>query len=125
MGTTLCTAAIAAAATMLVAGCGDEDRNAAEQVSFASHDPGANVAPTHDRSFLLLSVDGPTRLANLQMLVTESGNQCSFVTSGRLIGALDGTDEWRVKCADSGTWAVWLKPGAGVDVVRCSTADCL
>ena len=116
----------AATAVVCLNSCSDEDdRGGARQaVSYASHDPGANVIPTHDFSFRLLAADGPTRLGSFQQLITRSGRQCSFVTSAVLAGGLDGTDEWTVKCADTGTWAVWLRPGAVTDVARCPTANC-
>lgn len=73
---------------------------------------------------MLIAGDGPTRLANLRALIMQAGKQCQYVTSGILIGGLDGTDEWRVKCTDSGTWTIWLKPDGAPEVDRCSDSEC-
>ena len=40
------------------------------------------------------------------------------------LDGLDGTDEWQVQCSDSGVWAVWFKPGGGVDIDHCPDANC-
>jgi hypothetical protein len=116
----------AATALMLLSSCSNEDDDQAPEhpLSYASQDPGVNVVPTHDLSFQLMAADGPTRLGSFQQLIARSGRQCNFVTSAVLTGGLDGTDEWRVKCADTGTWAVWLKPGEVTDIARCPTANC-
>lgn len=122
--TLLGTAALLGAAVLN--GCGGEDHGAAKQpaVSYANRAPGSDVMPTNETSFRLITDDGPTRLASLRALVIQSGNACSLVSSGILTAGLDGTDEWRVTCADTGAWAVLLRPAGVVDVRNCSTANC-
>ena len=82
------------------------------------------AAPTNDLSVHLMGDDGPTRLAAFQNLISQSGKKCDIVISAMLTGALDGTDEWRAKCADGGTWAVWFKADSQIEVKRCSTGQC-
>jgi hypothetical protein len=66
----------------------------------------------------------PTRLATLQALVVKPGNKCASVTRGILMGGLEGTDEWRVDCSDSGSWQLWFNNDGGTEVDRCSDAKC-
>ena len=106
--------------------CGGEDQGTAGRpaVSYASRAPGSDAMPTNETSFRLIAADGPTRLESLRALVIQSGNACNVVSSGILTAGLDGTDEWRVTCADTGAWSVLLKPAGAVDVRNCSTANC-
>jgi hypothetical protein len=107
-------------------GCGDKHHQSGEQpaISYAARAPGSDVMPTGETSLRLIAADGPTRLAGLHDLITESGKRCNLVTSAILVAGLDGSDEWRVTCADTGTWSVLLRPAGIVDVRNCSTVDC-
>ncbi len=118
-------AAIAIAAPFLLNCKGEGEGNANEPpVSYASREPGSVAAPTNEISFQLLRLDGPTRLASFRANIIQSGKQCNFVTNAVIMGGIDGTDMWRVKCADSGDWAVWFQPGRATEVIRCSNASC-
>jgi hypothetical protein len=108
-----------------LAGCADQDHGSNQQaISYAPREPGSLIAPTNDLSFRMLAVDPAARLEWLGSMVRESGASCSTVTSGVLIGAFDGTDEWRVKCSGGESWALWLRPTES-SVVRCTTASCM
>jgi hypothetical protein len=110
--------ALAAMIALSSGGCEDKQRSVVQQsVSYSSRDPGSSATPTHETSFWLLGVDGPSRLASLQALIVRSGKPCVVVTRAVLKGGLDGTDEWRVNCADSGDWAIWFRPGQ-TDILR-------
>lgn len=118
-------AAVAIAAPW-VSNCGGERNSPAEQqiISYASREPGSPAMPTNETSFQLLAADGPDRLANFQKLIVESGKPCDFVTSAVLKAGLEGTDEWRVKCANSGAWAVWFQSDGPTEFMQCSGTGC-
>jgi hypothetical protein len=82
------------------------------------------VIPTTDASFEMLAADGPTRFASFHELIVAAGKRCTSVTMAVLRGGLDGTDEWRVDCQDSGKWQVWLRTDAQPDVDHCKNANC-
>ena len=110
----------------MLASCGREPEGAPEQaVSYSPREPGFVGAPTHEISFHMLAVDGPARFANFQSFILESGKQCDVVTSAVFKGGLDGTDEWRVRCANTGGWSVWIHSPRSIEVVRCSSAGCM
>lgn len=112
-------------ALLAVGGCRKEEPSASQQVPAQSPDDrAADAAPTNDASFQLLNADLPTRLATLQQLVVKPGNKCASVTRGILMGGLDGTDEWRVDCSDSGSWQLWFNNDGGTEVDHCSGAKC-
>ena len=113
-------------AALWITGCGAERHDSSEEaVSYASREPGANVVPTNDASFRLLGADGPMRLEVLRSFIIESGHRCGAVTRGVLEAGLDGTDEWTVKCRDTGNWQLWFKPEGGLpDVVHCAVSKC-
>jgi len=89
-----------------------------------AREPGSNAAPTHDTSFGLLEIDPTARLSILQNVIVRSGKRCRAIVRGALEEGLDGTDEWRVDCADTGPWQVWFKPGDQTEVVHCSKVSC-
>lgn len=117
------TAAVAIA-LLAAGGCGKEKPAPQQVPAQSSTDRASDVAPTNDASFQLLNADQPTRLATLQAVVVKPGNRCASVARGILLGGLDGTDEWRVDCTDSGSWQVWFNNDGGTDVDRCSDAKC-
>ena len=119
--------AVAATAALCLGACGSKDEKAAatwRPDPYASREPGSDVAPTNDASFQLLGADGPTRFASLQALIVQTGKACSTVRRAILEGGLEGTDEWRVDCADSGRWQVWFRPDSAPDVDHCANANC-
>ena len=114
-----------ALALLAVAGCRKQQPSASQRVPAQSADDrAADVAPTNDASFQLLQADLPTRLATLQALVVKPGNKCASVTRGVLMGGLEGTDEWRVECSDTGSWQLWFNKDGGTEVDHCSNAKC-
>jgi len=121
----LCSVA-AVAVVMLCAGCGSRQHNPPpqQQDPYASREPGSDVSPTSDSSFQLLGEDGPTRFAEFQSVLVARGKRCGSFTRAVLEGGLDGTDEWRVNCADSGRWQVWFRPDSDPDVDHCANAKC-
>lgn len=121
----LCRLAAVAIAAAGAGACGSGAKEPSQQApDYATHEPGSDVAPTSDASFQLLAADGPTRFAALQQLIVQAHHACSAVTKGVLTGGLDGTDEWRVDCADSGPWQVWFKPDSEPEVARCANEKC-
>lgn len=119
--------AVAAAAALFLGACGSKDQKAAARWKvdpYASREPGSDVAPTNDASFQLLGADGPTRFASLQALIVQNGKACGAVRRAVLEGGLEGTDEWRVDCADSGRWQVWFRPDSAPDVDHCANTNC-
>jgi hypothetical protein len=107
-------------------GCDKNSTDAAQGplISYAPREPGSTAAPTNETSFALISADGPVRLATLQAIIAQDGNQCSYVTSGIFKTGFDGSDEWLVTCADSGSWAIWFRPQRQLEVLSCSISDC-
>lgn len=105
---------------LLCFGC-DGRHTAASQPSssFEFRAPGSDVSPTSDSSFQLLAADGQARFASFQGLIVQSGKRCSAVTRAVLNGGLDGTDEWRVECLDSGTWEIWFRPVGPPEIEHC------
>ena len=119
------TAAVLAATSALVSSCDDQRRSEQDQiVSYASHEPGSVRRPTNEASFRLLGAEGPARLEYLRMQIIQSGKQCNFVTSAIFVGGLDGTDEWRVRCGDSGDWSLWFRADGATDLNSCSKSNC-
>jgi hypothetical protein len=119
------TAIMLAAASALLSGCDDQPRSQPSQiVSYASHEPGSNPAPTNEASFRLLGAEGPARLDYLRMLIVRSGKQCNSVTRATFMGGFEGTDQWRVKCADSGDWSLWFRSDGGTELSARSTSNC-
>lgn len=118
--------AVIALASPCVAGCDGRQPSAASRKAdvYASREPGSDAAPTNDASFQLLAADGPTRFQAVRDVITQAGKNCSAVTRAVLEGGMDGTDEWRVNCADSGNWQLWFRPDGGRDVDHCSNAKC-
>jgi hypothetical protein len=117
---------LAAVGTLLASGCGNGRRDNSNQraISYAPREPGSTVGPTNDMSYHLLANSGPDRLYNLRVVLLEAGQKCAVVTSGVLLGGLDETDEWRVQCSDTGSWAIWFKPSGAPEVRHCSVATC-
>lgn len=109
-----------------ILGCDDERQERAQHqsISYSVREPGSTVAPTNDISIALIAADGPRRFVTFQKMVSDAGEQCSVVTSAILRGGVGSTDEWRVSCADSGHWSIWLKAGGSEEVLRCSTSEC-
>ena len=125
MGTAwLCRFAAVAVALLALGACRKVEQPAPRQVAQPSVEPGSNATPTTDASFQLLDADVPTRLATLQQVIAKAGNSCTAVTRGVLAGGLDGTDEWRVDCSDSGRWQIWFSQDSDPQVDHCSTAKC-
>ena len=114
-----------AVAAVCLAGCHSKPDNVVDgpAISYESREPGSDVVPTDEASFQLLQKEPAQRLLNLQGSVVQAGNRCSLVTKGVLVGGLDGTDEWRVTCADSGVWQLMLAPD-GSSVSHCTPATC-
>lgn len=112
--------------TLLAAGCGKHEQNALPPQSdmYDSNPPGQIVTPTHDSSFHLLGEDGPTRFAELQQLMVAKGQRCAAVTKAVILGGLDGTDEWRVTCSDSGAWQLWFKNDGDIELDHCTDPKC-
>jgi hypothetical protein len=121
-----CKLSVVAVATLWLVGCGTKANDSADQqnVSYVSRMPGSNAEPTNDVSFRLLESAPSARLDYLQQTIIKAGNQCRRITSGVLQGGLDGTDEWRVACADTGAWAVWFTVDGRVDVHPCIGDAC-
>jgi hypothetical protein len=109
-----------------LASCGDGGDNPQQQqaVSYASREAGSDATPTNEASFQLLEQDPPTRLAFLQWYIVQSGHRCIRVTRGVFEAGLDGTDEWRIDCADTGKWQLLFKPNEAPEVDHCRNASC-
>lgn len=117
---------LAIALALCVGGCGrahggSESAQAAPQNSVQ---PDSSATPTNGASFQLMAVEMPARLTALQQIVAQAGKQCASVKRASLMGGLDGTDEWRVDCSDSGSWQVWFSEDTGISVDHCSNAQC-
>lgn len=127
MGTApLCRMIAAAMVIACVGGCGRSNRDTAadETGTQATVEPGPTVTPTSDASIALMAAEAPARFATLQEVLTQTGHRCAAVTKGVLTGGLDGTDEWRVECSDSGPWQVWFSNDSGTSVEQCTNANC-
>ena len=119
-------AAFALAAASL-SGCDSPERNQASRASSSSYEsraPGSEASPTNDASLQLFLADGPTRFASFQALFLKSGKQCAAVTKALLEGGVDGTDEWRIECSDSGAWEVWFPPAGAPEIDSCRAGGC-
>lgn len=90
---------------LLMSSCGSQpsDQPRRVVVSDRSHDAGA--VPTNGASWALFD-DPAKRRASLQAFLVSSGEQCNLVTEALLKGGFEGTDLWRVSCADSGDWLI-------------------
>lgn len=122
-----CRVAVAAITGLALTACDENGQETAQQqpISYATRAPGSTATPTNDTSFELISADGPQRLARLQSMITDADKQCNFATGGIFKGGFDGSDEWLVKCADSGNWIIWFRRGRPPEILSCSTTDCL
>jgi hypothetical protein len=115
---------VSVAATSTAVSCDYQESGATSQeVSYAYREPGSNVMPTHDASLALIAAEGPARFATLQATLAQAGKKCLTVTRAVLLGGLDGTDEWKVTCSDSGDWEMWFQPGT-IEITHCSAASC-
>ena len=120
----LCIFTALAAALCTACGRSDQTSEAPQVDRYAAQEPGSLATPTADASFQLIDADGPTRFAELRALIVAEHKQCASVTQAILLGGLQGTDEWRVKCADSGPWAVWLSEDQDPEVNACTNPNC-
>ena len=120
----LCRVAAAAFALASLAACHKAQQAANQVATHPAIEPGSIAAPTTDNSYQLMDADVPTRFATLQDLIVKAGNRCASVTKGVLVGGLEGTDEWRVDCSDSGSWQVWFSDETGTEVDHCKDAKC-
>lgn len=118
-------AAAFVAGTVLV-GCDEQrpEKMQEQSISYSSREPGSTAAPTNERSFELIDADGPKRFRRFRKMISDAGEQCGVVTSAMLRGGVGGTDEWRISCADTGHWSIWLQAGGSTEVLRCSTSQC-
>ena len=96
-----------------------------EQISYSTREAGSVAMPSNDESFRLIAATGESRLAAFQNIISTAGEECSFVTSAIFKDGLGGTDEWRVRCSDSGNWSVWFHSDRQPEVVRCTPTGCL
>jgi len=114
-----CNLVMTALVALSTVGCGRQKSDDSEQrqVSYYPREPGSVASPTHETSFQLMAADGPTRLASIQAMIVQAGKPCDRVTRAVFKGGLDGTDQWRIRCADSGDWSMWLSPGRQ-DIIR-------
>jgi hypothetical protein len=121
-----CGRVAAAALGLVAAACEREAADTPQQdaVSYAPYEPGSPVIASNPSSFRLISAGGPARFATFQQLITHSGNTCDRVTSAVLKGGMEKADEWRVNCASSGNWSIWLNDAREPEVKHCSTAEC-
>jgi hypothetical protein len=117
---------VAALLSLSLGGCGDGGDKPPQQqaVSYASREPGSSAAPTNDTSFQLLNQDPSTRLAFLRSYIVQSGHRCDIVKRGVFESGLDGTDEWRVNCGDTGAWQLWFRPYLAPEAVQCRNRRC-
>ena len=86
----------------------------------AVQDPGGHVQATSERSVELLSLGPADRRASFQYLLRSQGKGCSVVLSTVLKAGDNGTDLWRVGCAD-GTWLVTISTET-ISVEDCANA---
>jgi hypothetical protein len=120
-------ATLAIALSLCAAACGRGQAGATPADATAAQPSAASASkatPTNDASFQLMGAEMPARLAALQQVVVQAGNHCAAATRGLLVGGLDGTDEWRVDCSDSGSWQVWFSNDSGTSVDHCANAKC-
>lgn len=119
-------AGIAAAALLLI-GCEKAPTYRPQQpeISYSTREAGSVAVPSNDQSFKLISLPGPERLSSFQQIITTKGEVCSLVTSAVFKDGLDGIDEWRVQCLDSGDWNVTFRVDGSVNVVDCVSNDCV
>ena len=119
--------ALAAALLCLPAcGSGDAQQDSSRQRAdvYEAREPGSDISPTSDFSFQLLGVDGPSRFASLQQLMVQKGKRCASVTKAVIVGGMDGTDEWRIDCSDTGRWQLWLSEDSGASISQCTNPKC-
>lgn len=119
-----CVSALAAALSVLSCDAQPNDSQPTIATSDRSHDPGAE--PTNLLSFELLSKAPTVRRAAFQKTLGSLEKQCQLVTEAVLKGGFEGTDLWRVSCADSGDWLVTFSPDLSVSATSCrvSRAEC-
>jgi hypothetical protein len=106
-------AVIAFVTAIALFGCDENGKPKAEQstISYAPRKPGAAPVATHPTTINLVKADGPTRFASIRATIIDAGHNCASVTEATFNGGLDGTDEWSVKCSDTGDWLLWFGPG--------------
>lgn len=111
-------------AAFCVIGCNERPDATSNATTYQPNEARTVSPPTNDASYKLLEQDPDIRMAALQALIIDSGHACSAVVKSKFEGGLDGSDEWRVDCADTGPWAVWFRPADPAQVERCSSATC-
>lgn len=89
------------------------------QVSDSSHDPG-NPVPTNDRSMELIGKDPEFRRLAVRQLMDDGRKQCNIVTQAVLKAGFEGTDVWRVTCADTHDWLMTFRPDEPPMIESCS-----
>jgi hypothetical protein len=109
------TLTIASAGVALLPSC-KAPKASAPVTSDRSADPGA--VPTSESSFEMLRVDPPARRADFQRMLNQLGKRCGSVTEAILKGGFEGTDFWKIDCADSGEWLLAFS-AQGTTVVSC------
>jgi hypothetical protein len=114
------------ALAMLCAGCSQskDDNPPIPSASPVDVERSLSLSPTNAQSFELMSADVQTRFATVRALFQQSGNPCGAVTRATFEGGLDGTDEWRVICTESGAWQMWLNFDGRIDFQHCKDSRC-
>ena len=100
-------------AAITLFGCDEQRSPEADQspISYAPRKPGTAPVATHPTTIDLVEADVPTRFASIRATIIDAGHDCAAVTEATFDGGLDGTDEWSVRCSDTGEWLVWFGPG--------------
>src|ERR1043165_3738335 len=95
--------------TLVFSACDRSDRQPGQQGSYQisdrSLDPG-NPVPTNEKSLKLIADDPDLRRRSFHALMEDAHKQCNFVTEAVLKAGFEGTDIWRVTCADTHDWLV-------------------
>jgi hypothetical protein len=89
--------------------------------SDTSIDSGSHNFPTNPTSADLFIATPETRRSKFEYGLRHANRHCSAVLEAVFKGGFEGTDFWRVKCADSGLWLVTFR-GDMIEVDPCSSA---
>jgi hypothetical protein len=67
----------------------------------------------------LTAASPQTQRSSLRQMMETSGKQCGDVSEVTYVASNAGTDAWKINCAETGKWLVYLKPDGRTKVLSC------
>lgn len=106
-------AAIAAmAATLVIAGCGDQPDQPAQPIKVRG-----------EAQEQLHRLNDLNRAIGLKRAIRDAGYRCQRVTRSGYVGDYENLDMWMANCDDRRDWAVFVGPDGSAQVRDCADVE--